>query len=387
MELFLTIINYCFACQNNYKQGKQISYLTYPNQNQKDLKLINFKRNTKYGRDLRIDIAILKICYEQLKVDLSVSKSKNLSKLLLFNMIKLKFTNNYHCEMAIQRVLKLPIKFVNFCDINSTYRFKKSIYENLALFLLPFMIKEFYLDNPFKVRTAQCSKFPFIYESCKVEAFNAFLLEFLGKHESFLDYQYRNYMKRAYRFYKSGFVFKHNQIKFECRRLIKNKDYLDMCRFFKDLHIIYEKMVDANTSQKKFKAFHYILSNMILKYNSVIFLLFDNRTEIFKKRFISMYKLKMLKSMSMDLSLFCYFTAVFCSYEITIKKYFLIKSFLLFLEIQGFNYPINYQDFSFGDPDNQKIMRNFFLTSFKVKKANLKGKNESRKYFLLSLVD
>ncbi|RVD91155.1 hypothetical protein TUBRATIS_24060 [Tubulinosema ratisbonensis] len=270
----------------------------------------------------------------------TLDKNKNIKllEIITLNMIKLRFRINYHAERLITSMIGARLHLNVFLEKVIKDEYSVKIKKNVIEFVMPMILKS--ITEVYKFENKQCIASNILYDTKSgIYQFNYFLASFLEKTKHQL--KVKIYYTLILSPYSAENITDRDDkiVDKEVDRLEKEPLFLNMVKFCPTLGTIssqFFKTSDIKPYVKK--RLHYYISIMLLKYLSVINLLFDKQVDIFQKKYIPLYKLKILEELLLELHLYVYIISFKCSTQIVTKKFIILKSFSWFLKIINRNY-------------------------------------------------
>lgn len=132
------------------------------------------------------------------------------------------------------------------------------------------------------------------------------------------------------------------------KKLFSKDIFKSLFNFFPDLEFVINKIKNENQDLYASRKMHHVLSLMVLSFNSISRILFESENKLFKKHFISKYKVKVLQNYLLEQYLFLCITVFDIKMDIKISVYLLLKSFTLFCNLNNIYCPFSMKELTFG---------------------------------------
>lgn len=212
--------------------------------------------------------------------------------IVLINMIKNKKMGYFQATYFFTFFLQNKKNFIDFVRKHIRRELKnkeKNEINKKILFCL------FEKKNPFKYSsTNQINQNYLDYMSNlsnSIELFNNFVISYVTSNEYNFIYRMKNYMQNCKWTVKSKNINKRKGYDYNFyKSLFRKRTLLNLYKFFPDLGLITNIILDFGFCVGIIKRIHYAFSFIFLSYNSITEILFNDKKDLFKKEFIPQYK-------------------------------------------------------------------------------------------------
>ncbi|RVD91154.1 hypothetical protein TUBRATIS_24050 [Tubulinosema ratisbonensis] len=269
--------------------------------------------------------------YLSLITDLKENKEASPSKVVLLCILNLIFKINYRADLTIRHIYDEKDKFISLCTGLDNKTKKNKQPEKLTQFLLPYLLDEnFFKKKILKVERKYKNKHNKTGVKLEIRYFNKFLKRLNKLNEEFYNLKPRNYLKRFFLLKEQTQVNGNPNFATEIEMLKENYDFNLMDKFLGS----YQSLIDLLVSHCDFdtnrKFIHHISSNMLLKYKSLILILFQHKNDVFTNKFLPKYKIVNLYNLYFDLHYSNYILAIKIARERSRKLFVLYRLFLMY---------------------------------------------------------
>lgn len=303
-------------------------------------------------------IRTLSDCLYLLQLNLeNSSKFSKILDIILINLIKSRKTITFQLQFFFNLSLRKKKNFFKFVykhlknELNN--KDKNEINKKVlnCLFVRNFNCKSNLSDQINLEETDFSGK---MIES--IDQFNNFVKEYVVFIEYKLINQMKNYLQdcRWKINLKTKWVEKKYDHSFFSDTFTK-KILLDLYKFFPDLKLVLTIILDSNYKKSTLKKIHFVFSFIFLAVNSLTEILFYNKKEIFKNKFIPKYKLIILKNCLMEQYLFLSISTRSIRLKGNLVVYLLFKFFILFCKVNDLYCPIEFKKISFDFYNDKKL--------------------------------
>lgn len=161
--------------------------------------------------------------------------------------------------------------------------------------------------------------------------------------------------------------------------------FKNLYKFFPDLQLVFNRINKNTYKMNTLKKMHHVLSNVFLSFNTLNVILFKNKKEIFRKVFISSYKVIILNEFLIEQYLFLCLSLKDDRIDNRILLFFLFKSFILFCNKNNLYCPFNIKKLNFETFISKKFY--LMITTNAVNYQNDFQFESIKKYLVLEYIN
>ncbi|RVD92196.1 hypothetical protein TUBRATIS_13090 [Tubulinosema ratisbonensis] len=301
--------------------------------------------------------------------DLCESKESKFFEIVIWSILDLSFKIYYRADLLTQRIYDKNDKFMSICT-QMTYKTRKIKEPTKILkFILPYVLKRNYFKkmiNKIEINYLDCTDVKKIF----LKIFNKLLKNLNNLNEAFYDVEMKNYKYNTSASKKKLDEKLSIDSEGQLRILNESKDFYELDAFLKCVKSFIKTLLVQRSLIRDKKNIHHIVSNMLLKYKSTIFLLFNHGEELFRKKYLPKYKIEILIDLHLDLCYSIYVLAVKRAKEMSIRLFSIYKLYLFY---------INFRNPSL-DLFRSKFCFNYFISSDLVNEIKVKFIERKLKY-------
>ncbi|RVD92195.1 hypothetical protein TUBRATIS_13080 [Tubulinosema ratisbonensis] len=265
--------------------------------------------------------------YYTLQKNLERNKELKLFKVIVWCILDLVFKINYRADLTTQKIYDNNGRFIKICNFLRSKVVKNTAPSKLFIFFLPYFLDKNYYERILCNDENHKQDFE-TTQDFDIYRFNRLIKKLVKQKSNFYCVDPKNYVLKKVCIQKErGFKSKIDMKK-ELFKLFNDNDFIKLTLFTKSLKAIIEDCLNLNETVYNQKAIHHVVSNMLIEYKSTIFLLFDNKQDVFRKEYIPRYKLIILKNLQISLYFSSYILVTKSTKEVNLKKFIIYKLFL-----------------------------------------------------------